>query len=267
MNMTLFRRSFKKRRRSLAWCAVGMLLLAIMYTALYPSIKDVYSQMDQFPEDILKAFGLEGIGDLGTASGYLQVELFSFMGPIVVIAFGAVLGVGAIASSERSGEMELLLANPISRTTVVVQRFLAMLAFIVLLSGVLWFGLVVGTPFDVWPGLNQWNLIEAVLSLIFLGWAFGSLALALSAITGSSGLSYAIVVAIALTTFILNSFSQIIPDLEGMKWVSPFYYYTGSNPLTDGLNWWHALVPLGITVTAFAISLFAFNRRDLKSPD
>ena len=267
MNMPLFRRSFKERRRSLAWWAVGMLLTALIYTALYPSIKDVYTQMDQFPEDLLKAFGLEGIGDLGTASGYLQVELFSFMAPIIVIAFGAVLGVGAIASSERSGEMELLMANPISRTTVVVQRFIAMLVFIVLLSVVLWFGLAIGTPFDVWPGLNQWNLIQAVISLILLGWAFGSLAMAFSAVTGASGLSYGLVVVIALLTFMLNSFSQIIESLETMKWVSPFYYYTGSNPLTDGLNWWHTLVPIGIIAVALAVSLFAFNRRDMKSPD
>jgi ABC-type transport system involved in multi-copper enzyme maturation permease subunit len=51
-----------------------------------------------------------------------------------------------------------------------------------------------------------------------------------------------------------------------MNWASPFYY-TGSNHLTDGMNWWHTLVPICISVVALAVSLFAFNQRDMKSPD
>ncbi len=266
MSKVLFRRAFKDRRRSFAWWALGLALLGGMYTALFPSLGDLLSQLDEYPEEILKAFGLEGVAQLGTPEGYLQLELFSIMAPISVIVFATVLGVGAIAGAERSGEMELLMANPISRTTVFVQRFAAMLIATVGTGVVFWIVTSIGIPVGVWPDLDNWKLTQALISLVLLGWAFGSLGLGLSGATGNSGLSYSIVGATALGTFVLNSFSKTIDGLDPAKWASPFHYYLGSSPLTDGINWWHTLVPLAITAVAFVVGLYMFNRRDLKQP-
>lgn len=266
MNLVLFRRSFKDRRRSMVWWATGMALLGVMFTALYPALEDLLADLDEYPEDVLKALGLEGAADLATPEGYLQVELFSIMAPIAVIAFAAILGVNAIAGSERKGEMELLLANPISRATVFAQRFGAMLVSTAMLGVVLWVVLAIGIPFNIWPDLSNWNLVQALVSLVLLGWAFGSLSICLAGATGNSSISYSVVGAIALGTFVISSFAQIIDGMEPLKWVSPFHYYIGSNPLTDGLNWWHALVPLGVTAGTYVAGLYMFNRRDLKQP-
>jgi len=266
VKLSLFKKSFTDRRRSMGWWGLGMALLGGMYTALYPSLEDLFTELDEYPEEILQAFGLEGTAELATAEGYLQVELFSFMAPIAFIVFATILGVGAIAGSERKGEMELLLANPISRASVYAQRFWAMIASSVALAVVLWAVLAIGIPLGAWPDMSNWNLIQATLSLVLLGWSFGSLALCLSAATGNSGISYSVIGALALGTFVLNSFSQIIDGLEGAKWATPFHYYMGSDPLTEGLNWWHALVPLGIIVITYAVGHVMFNRRDLKQP-
>ena len=266
MNTSLFRRSFKDRRRSMAWWALGIALLGAMYTALYPALEDLFTELDDYPEEILKAFGLEGAADLATPAGYLQVELMSFMAPIAFIVFAAIMGVGAIAGSERKGEMELLLANPISRSTVFAQRFWAMLASVVILAAILWATIAIGIPLGVWSELGLWNLVQAMLSLVLLGCAFGAIALCASGVTGNSGVSYSLVGALALGTFVINSFSQIIDGMDPAKWATPFHYYMGSDPLTSGLNWWHALVPAGITVLMYFVGNVAFSRRDLKQP-
>lgn len=264
MNLALFRRSFKDGRRSMIWWAVGVALLGAMFTALYPALKDLLADLDEYPEDVLKALGLEGTADLATAEGYLQIELFSIMAPIAVIAFAANLGVNAIAGSERKGEMELLLANPISRATVYAQRFAAMLVSTMVLGFVIWVVLAIGIPLNTWPELNNWNLVQALISLVLLGWAFGSLALCMSGATGNSALSYAIVGALALGTFVISSFAQIVEGMESLKWISPFHYYIGSDPLTSGLIWWYTLVPLGITAVTYVVGQTIFDRRDLK---
>ncbi len=264
MNAALFRRSFKDRRRSMIWWSIGIALLGGMFTALFPALEDLLADLDEYPEDVLKALGLEGTADLATPEGYLQIELFSIMAPIAFIAFAAIFGVNAIAGSERKGEMELLLANPISRSTVFIQRFGAMLIATLLLGVGLWVVLAAGIPAGIWSDLNNWNLVQALISLILLGWAFGSLAFCISAATGNTGLTYSVIGAIALGSFVVNSFSQIIEGMEPFKWLSPFYYYLGSDPLTQGLNWWHTLVPLGVILVTYFAGQIAFERRDLR---
>lgn len=264
MSTVVFRRSFKDRIRSMTWWSIGVASLGAMFTALFPSLEDLLADLDEYPEDVLKALGLEGAADLATPEGYLQVELFSIMAPIAFIAFTVILGVNAIAGSERKGEMELLLANPVARATIFGQRFAAMLVSTLVLGLALWIVLAIGIPLGVWADLDNWNLIQALFSLVLLTWAFGSLAICLSAATGNAGLSYSIVGAIALSTFMINSFSQIIDGMEPFRWLSPFHYYLGSDPLTQGLNWTHTLVPLGVIVVTYVIGRIAFERRDLK---
>jgi ABC-2 type transport system permease protein len=241
-----------------------MALLGGMFTALYPALDDVLSGLDEYPEDVLRALGLEGTADLATAEGYLQIELFSIMAPIAIIAFATILGVNAIAGSERKGEMELILANPISRATVYAQRFAAMLVSTMVLGFVLWVVLAIGIPLNIWPDLSNWNLVQTLISLVLLGWAFGSLGFCLSGATGNSTLSYGIVGALALGTFVISSFAQIVKGIEPLKWISPFHYYIGSDPLTSGLNWWYTLVPLGVAAVTYVVGQAMFDRRDLK---
>lgn len=262
--MTLFQRSIKERQRSLLSWAVGAFLLSTLYVVIYPSIKDVFAEIDEFPDELLEALGLTGGVDLGSPAGYLTAELFSITAPIILIVFAVVIGVGAIAGSERKGEMQLLLANPISRSTVLTQRFASMLVLTLLLGMVIWVALAAGIVFDVWPELSLWNLIQQVIALVLLGWAFGAIGLSASAASGNTGLSYAVVGALAVVTFVLNSFSQIVEELEPLKWITPFQYYTGNNPLVEGMVWWHAIVLLGIVAVAYVTGRYLFDHRDLK---
>ena len=77
-------------------------------------------------------------------------------------------------------------------------------------------------------------------------------------------MSYAVVGALAVASFVLNSFTQIVEELDPLKWITPFQYYSGSTPLVDGLTWWHPLVSLGIAAASYMAGRYAFERRDLK---
>ena len=51
--------------------------------------------------------------------------------------------------------------------------------------------------------------------------------------------------------------------LEPYRKVSPFYYYSGADPLSNGLDPGHVAVLVGITMVLLAMGVFAFRRRDL----
>ena len=51
--------------------------------------------------------------------------------------------------------------------------------------------------------------------------------------------------------------------LEPLSKLSPFYYYIDGDPITNGLNFMHAAVLMGLTGVLLAVALITFERRDL----
>ena len=57
--------------------------------------------------------------------------------------------------------------------------------------------------------------------------------------------------------------APVVEALEPSRKLSPFYYYMGADPLTNGLDPVHAGVLIALTVAFLAVALVTFERRDL----
>jgi len=91
-------------RATLAW-AVASAALAAFYLALYPSlggVAELRAMLEAMPPELRAIFLTEGL-DLGTPAGYLNMELFSFVLPLVVAGYGVAVGSAAIAGEEERG--------------------------------------------------------------------------------------------------------------------------------------------------------------------
>jgi ABC-2 type transport system permease protein len=62
--------------------------------------------------------------------------LFSAIGPVLLVVFGIGVGAQAIGGLDEAGRLEPLLANPVTRTRLAVERYLAGVALLGLLVGV-----------------------------------------------------------------------------------------------------------------------------------
>ena len=101
--------------RALAVWTVVSGVFAAFYLSLYPSIGAVDQMqqlLDSMPPALRAMFAAEGV-DIGTPAGYLNVELFTFMVPLLVLAVSLPAAAGATAGEEERGTLELLLANPV----------------------------------------------------------------------------------------------------------------------------------------------------------
>ena len=61
---------------------------------------------------------------MSTAEGFYEAETYGLMVPISVIVVTAVIGSRALAGEEQNRTMGLLLANPIKRSRVVLEKFM-----------------------------------------------------------------------------------------------------------------------------------------------
>jgi ABC-2 type transport system permease protein len=263
MLATVFAKTLRDQRKALVWWTVGFVGTVLLYSAFWPNVRDNASQLTKYMKHMPEFMrNLVGGVDFTTPEGYIQSEVFSFLGPILLLVYAIGAGSRAIAGEEEAGSLDLLLSAPVGRRRVVLDKFWAMLAATFWLALAMWIALLAfGPAFDLRPGLEGFT--AASLNLFLLALAFGAVALAVGAATGSKGLAVGVPSGVALITFILNTLAPSVHWLEPYRVLSPFYYYSGGDPILNGLDPLHAVVLGAITVVALASALWAFERRDL----
>jgi len=127
--LTIFLSTIKDRKISLAiYCLAGVALLWV-YVMLFPSVQaqaEVFSElMKNYPEGLLRAFGIEDGFTLSTLESFLAVRHFNFIWPILVIFLLVPLAAGGIAGEVERGTSEIMLARPVSRKNIFLGRYLA----------------------------------------------------------------------------------------------------------------------------------------------
>lgn len=262
----LFRKTLRDDRRGLLWWCAGFILLTAYVFAVYPSVRRSAAQMNQYIEQMPAAlralFAMEGRLDFGSVTGYLGVEVFSFMLPTLLLVFAIGHGARTIAGEEERGTLEVLLSSPVSRGYVAREKAVAIAVAASALGGVLTVALLVAAPLTG-ASLPAGHLSAAVASAVFLALVFGALAFAVGCATGRRGLAIAVPSAAAVVLYLVNSLAPVVPVLRGWRRLSPFYYYFGADPLNNGLNVAHAGTLLAAAAALVVAGVVTLDRRDL----
>jgi len=174
-----------------------------------------------------------------------------------------VIGTAALAGEEKNNTMGLLLANPVRRSTVVLQKTWTMIVYAVIVALASFFGVAGGSLLGN-LGMDIGNIAATCALATLLGLAFGGLALALGAATGRTQIASYGAVGVAVVSFIINGFLPLNDTTAAWAKVSPFYYYLSSDPLLTGMHWGHAAVLGGLFVILVAAAVWLFQRRDLR---
>lgn len=252
------------QRRSLLGWSVSLALLVAMYVAIWPSVRDQPSMndfLDQMPEAFRSLFATSG-ADMSTPVGYVQVELLSFIGPIAVLVYAINAGVAAVSGEEDRHTMDLLLANPVSRTRLVLDKFVAMALGTFFLAGFTGLALLAEGQLANMD-LPAGKVAAAMLHMALLGVVFGALALALSASTARSGLSRGVPGAAAVVAYVVNGLAPMVDWLEPLQKLSPFYQFIGHDPLRTGVSGSSVLVAVATVAVLVALAVLGFRRRDV----
>jgi ABC-2 type transport system permease protein len=258
-------KTLRDQRRALVWWVVGIVATAAMYASVYPSVIANAETMDRFIESMpewMRTSFLSASGDYTSPAGYLHTELFSFFAPLLLLVYAIGAGARAIAGEEERQTLDILLATPVSRRRVAIDKFTAMLIGAAGIAFVLWASIaVLGPLFDL--NANLVKLGAAVLSCLLLAVAFGSIALAVGCATGRRGLAIGVGSGIAGISYLLDILIPSVKSLAWLQMLSPFHYYAANEPISKGLDPVHALVLLATAAVAFALALTSFERRDL----
>lgn len=241
--------------------AVMFLVQGVMMGPMYASIPpETLATFDQLPEQLVALFGG---GDMSTPEGWYSLETFGLMAPGAVILVTVVMGAGALAGEESRRTMALLLACPISRYRIVLEKVIPMVFYAIAVGFVTFAGVSVGSLIaDLGMSIGKIAATAALQTLV--GLVFGSLALALSAATGRTSIAIYGAIGAALFFHLFNSLGALNNALADFDWLTPFSYYLGNDPLNNGMDWVDATVLAALSTILIALSFALFQRRDIR---
>ena len=263
----LLRNVFTKTVRDLRWptfwVSLGMGAMTGYFALLFPTyakIVDLNSILDKMGP-AAKLLGAS-MGDASTLVGFLHIELFSMILPALMVTFAAGMASGFTAAEESRGTIDVLLSYPVSRRRLVLEKTLAVVLGCVVSAVVVWVFAMAGAAASasVLPG---GKLAAALVMMVLIGLDFGAIALAISAFTGNRGTAIGVAVALMVVMYLVDALANIVDSLGMVRPLSLFRYYMGGDPLRNGLDLANTGVLAAVAVVFMAISLIAFDRRDL----
>ena len=251
-------------RGFVAW-TIGLVLITAVQLWVYPSIRDSASSTSQmleaFPEEMRQIFDMS---TYTTGAGFLNVELFSMVVPLVFIAVGATWGAGATADEEEKGTADLLLTLPVSWARIMITKIVATAAGLVVLAGALALAVIVGSGM-VDMDLEAANVISACVMVSLLGGVYAGIGFLAGAMTGRRGVAIGAAITLALAAFISYSLASLVDFFENINPANPFEWALGFNPLVAGFDAGYVIRLLVVAFLLFTAAVLVFRRRDIRA--
>lgn len=258
-------KTLRDQRRGLAAWVVALVLLVAMYAGFYPSFHGSSSYTDlvnQMPKALRDLFTAGTGGDLSSGPGYIYMELLSFMAPTLVLLYAIGAGAQAVAGEEERHTLDLLLATPLTRRKLLLEKSLAISTGVGALAAAMGVA-VVGFGNATGMGLSTVNVLASMVHLALLAMVFGALALCVGAATGRMALTRGVAGAVAVIAYLVNGFGSTVSWLAPLHKFSPFYQYAGHDPIRHGFSWLAVVVAVTTTLVLLAGAVALFERRDV----
>lgn len=257
-----FTKSLWDARRSLPGWAAAIAAVGCLYAAFWPTVNtpEMRNALAAYPQDVLAAFNYD---DMTSPQGYLGGSVYGLLVPLLVAVFMISWGARAIAGDEDAGTLDLILAHPVSRTRLALERFAGLAAGMLAVAAVLFLAMLALRGPAQFGSIAAADLAAMNLHLALFGVLFGALSFAVGAATGSKAAALGAGAGTAVLGYLANS---VFPQLDALSWtrdLSPFHWYAGGSPLVNGVQWGGVTTLALVAVALVAAGTAAFTRRDV----
>jgi len=256
---SVYVKSLRDQRWQIVGFGLSLAAIAALDVLIWPAYKDQL-QLLELPPAIEAFLGTDLA--IGTPAGFLNAEFFSWV-TILLIVYAVMQGTGAIAGEESSGTIDLLLAQPVHRSSVILAKAAAAITGAALIIFIGYGGFLIPMLFVSMAGLSLWDVFVACANMLPVTLFFFALSLWLGAVAPSRAYASGAAIAVATAAYLIDSLASGVESISGVRYASPFYYYGRGTPLVEGIDWPHAALLAGVTAIFIALAMRTFERRDI----
>lgn len=262
--MKLLASELQLRMISLIVWVVSVAALLLLVVAFYPQVRHNPSMNALYADMSPSMQALLGGSNLVSPAGYLNTQVFAFLLPDVMLVFGLSRGAASLAGEEEERTLDLLLAQPVPRWSIYLQKAGAVTAGLVALTVAAWIPLAAlntTVRFDLPPA----NLAAVCTQLGLFTLALSLAAQAIAAATGRRAIGLSIAGGYAFVSYLVYGFSATVSGLKHLRPLTIWRWYLLDDPLNNGFGWTEITVLLGVCLIAVGTGAYAFSRRDLRA--
>ena len=265
MAMNIYLYEFKMRLKSVITWSVAVAILILVFVSLFPSFATqaelMNEMMAKFPQQLLTAFGLNGV-DLSTVLGYFG---FVFLFTQICLAIQAAnYGFSLVSIEEREWTADFLVAKPVGRAQIMTSKLLAALSGLTITNIIVWissFGLI-----SLFKGDRTYEtgpLLLLLLSIVVFQLFFLSVGLVISLLVKRirSVTSYSM--GLAFGMYVLSVFGDML-GTSALEKITPFKHFDPNYILQHGAyDLPLVLISTFVIVISLAGSYALYIKRDI----
>jgi len=236
--------------------------------AIYPTFGAdtalVEKMMENYPPEMLKAFGMSTGLSLSSVPGYFAF-VFAFTQLFIAVQ-AANYGFSFLSVEERELTADFLMTKPVSRRRIIVSKFLAAFTALTITNAITWISSF--ASIELFKNHNEYDpkaiaLLLSTNALFQLYFIVIGMVISVSVSKIRSVLSFS--VALVFLMYILNALKSIIGgDLLGI--LTPFYYFEPGYILQEAhLNTPMVIVGSIIIIISMVTSYILYNKRNIRS--
>lgn len=262
----MLKREIKINLKSfIIWTLVLIGIFSVAYL-MYPSIieSNGIEQMDEmmqmFPESVLKAFNMD-ISSMETAFGWLKSEGFVFV-LLIINSYAAIIGSNILLKEESDKTIEYLNSLPVTRSKIVLSKFLAGLFYIVLIT------LVVGVfnyvALTLSGDFDKKVLIYLSMTPLLSSITLYTICMFISTFTHKTKKMFGIGIGLVFISYMLNVLSTMAESSEFLKYLSVFTLADIRNVIVNSsIDIKMVLISVVLSVLFLIATLIRYNKKDL----
>ncbi len=257
-------------RRSLTpfllW-GVGAAVMAFLVVIIVPSVESLQQMaklLETFPAFMLQAFGGEDVKFLATPEGYLSINLFSWILPVLAI-YSIMAGLNVTANEEEQGILDVVISLPVMRWRIVLEKTLAYTIIIVgnvviMLVG-LWLG-VLATPSMT---ISQARIAESTLNMIPGLLVVFAFTVMVSTLARRRNVAAGIAAVFLLASYFIDLIGRAAKGTvwDQLRALSFYTYHDNPGVMMHGLAWGNVIGLLVVTILMIVVAVWAFEQRDV----
>lgn len=261
-DMTLLIHELKMNRKTfliwmvcLGFSCFGCILLFESLEESMGEMASAYAQMGTFSA----ALGLDRLS-VATMEGFYATEV-ALMFAVGGAMFAAMTGAAIVAKEEEGHTAEFLHTLPFGRGRIIACKYAAMTVLILLfhICCIMWviagFGIT-----GRFPSREKFVLYHCAQFVMQM--EIGSLCFLLSACSKKKQIGAALGGAVLL--YMMELMCRVVPDMEGLKYITPYYFSNAVDIFTEG-SVDAGMLAAGIVVTAICAvaSAAVYRQRDI----
>ena len=230
--MILLKHEWKMNFKSLViWtlcvglCCSGCILLFESVAESMKEMGQMFAQLGNFSA----AFGMDKVS-IATITGYYATEI-SIIFLLGAAMFAAMSGAVLLSKEEEGHTMEFLHTMPVSRTYIYLWKYVALIVLI-LVFNVVCVGLDMVAFIAIGEEMGMAEYVEYHVLALVMQIEIGSICYLISSVCKRKQIGPAL--GLAVLFYLMDIMCNIVPDLEFLKFFTPFYYANAAQIYSGG---------------------------------